>query len=228
LLEQSQQGGEALATVTPSSPLNSPIPPRDRGDGTRGVFNLPNQLTAARLVLALVLFFLITTGWWIACIVVFALAALTDWLDGYLARKQGLTSTLGRNLDPLVDKVLICGTYIFLLPRGTAGGWLVPWMVTVIVARELIITSLRSFMENRGARFGADWLGKIKMGLQCAALFAIFLFLHLDSIETSRDAYWFYGSARDGLIWAMLAATALSGLQYLWRAASLLKSNTEG
>src|ERR1700722_3530854 len=127
------------------------------------VFNLPNQLTASRLVLALVLFLLIDLGLWISCIVVFALAATTDWLDGYLARKQGLVSTLGRNLDPLVDKVLVCGSYIFLIPVEGAG--IYAWMVTVMVARELIITGLRSFMENRGATFGADWLGKAKMGL---------------------------------------------------------------
>src|SRR5215510_13551571 len=143
------------------------------------VMNLPNQLTAARFVLALILFVLIEFKLWIACIVIFALAAVTDWLDGYLARKQGLTSTLGRNFDPLVDKVLICGAYVFLLPLGSApeAGWLLPWMVTVVVARELVITSLRSFIENRGGNFGADWLGKLKMGLQCAALFAVFAYL---------------------------------------------------
>src|SRR6516162_5095587 len=90
------------------------------------VFNLPNQLTASRFVLGVVLFLLIDLGLWIGCIVVFALAAATDWLDGYLARKQGLVSTLGRNLDPLVDKVLVCGAYIFLLPISGAG--LAPWM----------------------------------------------------------------------------------------------------
>src|SRR5437667_6307109 len=120
------------------------------------VFNLPNQLTASRFVLALVLFLLIDLEMWISSMVVFALAAATDWLDGYFARKQGLVSTLGRNLDPLVDKVLVCGAYIFLLP--VAGAGLTAWMVTVVVARELIITGLRSFMENRGATFGADWL----------------------------------------------------------------------
>src|SRR5438876_10625439 len=122
------------------------------------VFNLPNQLTALRLVLGLVLFACIDQHLWIVSIVIFALAATTDWLDGYLARKQGLVSTLGRNLDPLVDKVLVCGAYIFLLPVHGAG--LTAWMVTVVVARELIITGLSSFMENRGATFGADWLGK--------------------------------------------------------------------
>src|ERR1700746_2170987 len=122
-----------MATVTPRHPP---------------VFNLPNQLTASRFVLGLVLVAFIALQWWLGCIVVFAAAAVTDWLDGYFARKQGLSSTLGRVLDPLVDKVLICGAYIFLLPYGMRESWLLPWMVTVIVARELIITSLRSFVEN--------------------------------------------------------------------------------
>src|SRR5947209_14804194 len=141
------------------------------------VFNLPNQLTAARLGLAVVLFVLITGQAWRWCLVVFAVAALTDYLDGYFARKQGLFSTLGRVFDPLVDKVLICGAYIFLLPEPGAG--LLPWVVTVVVGRELVITGLRSFLENKGITFGADWLGKLKMGLQCAALFGIFVALEV-------------------------------------------------
>src|SRR5438552_930314 len=132
------------------------------------VNNLANQLTAARFVLALVLFVLIAFGAWASCLTVFIVAAFTDWLDGYLARAYNLGSTLGRNLDPLVDKVLMCGAYISLLPVGyrPEDRWLFPWMVTVIVARELIITGLRSFMEQGGVVFGADWLGKLKMGLQ--------------------------------------------------------------
>ncbi len=199
-----------MATATP------PRPP---------VLNLPNQLTAARFVLALGLFTLISVDRWVWCVVVFAVAAVTDWLDGYLARKQGITSTLGRNLDPLVDKVLICGAYIFLLPKGYSDGWLLPWMVTVVVARELIITSLRSFLENRGAIFGADWLGKLKMGLQCAALIAIFVYLYVNTSDFSPSVIWFFATVRDGLIWAMLASTVLSGLQYLVRAAALLKTD---
>jgi CDP-diacylglycerol--glycerol-3-phosphate 3-phosphatidyltransferase len=199
-----------MATVSPTRPP---------------VFNLPNQLTAARFVLSLVLFVLIVFELWIWCLVVFVLAAITDYLDGYLARRQGLTSTLGRNLDPLVDKVLVCGAYIFLLPLGSAKGegWLTAWMVTVVVARELVITGLRSFMENHGAKFGADWLGKIKMALQCAALIAIFICLQVKGADLSDGLRWFLNTTRDGLIYAMLAATLLSGLQYLWRAAMLLR-----
>src|SRR5438132_9044 len=147
-----------MATVTPRRPP---------------VFNLANQLTASRFVLGLVLFALIGLRLWTWCVVVFAAAAVTDWLDGYFARRQGLVSTLGRVLDPLVDKVLVCGAYIFLLPEP--GAALAPWMVTLVAAREMVITGLRSFLENRNATFGADWLGKIKMVLQCATLFAIFV-----------------------------------------------------
>jgi CDP-diacylglycerol--glycerol-3-phosphate 3-phosphatidyltransferase len=178
------------------------------------VFNLPNQLTAGRLVLGIILFVLIEHEEWIWSMAVFALAAFTDWLDGYIARLQGLTSTLGRNLDPLVDKVVVCGAYIFLIKHPQAG--LSPWMVVMVVAREFIITGLRSFMENMGATFGAEWLGKIKMVLQCAALFAIFLAL-------GEHGVYAFNVLRDILIWSMLIATALSGLQYLWRAFALLK-----
>ncbi|HEV3203862.1 MAG TPA: CDP-diacylglycerol--glycerol-3-phosphate 3-phosphatidyltransferase [Gemmataceae bacterium] len=190
------------------------------------VFNVPNQLTAARLVLAIVLFFLIAGEFWLWCSLVFAVAAFTDWLDGYLARRQGLTSTLGRVFDPLVDKVLICGAYIFLLGIPGRTG-LEPWMVTVVVARELIITGMRSFFENRGVVFGADWLGKIKMGLQCAALFGIFFDLFLVDWGVNWETGELVQRLRDGIIYAMIGATALSGLQYLWRALQISRADLE-
>jgi CDP-diacylglycerol--glycerol-3-phosphate 3-phosphatidyltransferase len=195
-----------------SSATQAALPPR--------VWNLPNMLTAARLGLAVVLFALITLeSWWLS-LVVFIVAAITDWLDGYVARRQGLTSAFGRNFDPLVDKVLICGAFIFLLPKPAG---LVPWMVTLVVARELVITGLRSFFESQAASFGADWLGKLKMVLQCAALIAIFSQLTIAGGDNGSLAH-SASAIRDGLIWAMLAATALSGIQYLWRAAILLRA----
>jgi CDP-diacylglycerol--glycerol-3-phosphate 3-phosphatidyltransferase len=200
-----------MTTATTPTPAHPPV------------FNLPNQLTASRFVLALVLFVLIEMHLWVACLAVFTLAAITDWLDGYLARRQGLVSTLGRNLDPLVDKVLVCGAYIFLLPDGDREGWLRAWMVTLVVARELVITGLRSFMENMGAKFGADWLGKVKMVLQCAAL--IFIFLALEARDSGSDLYGMLRPLRDFCLYAMLAATLLSGLQYLWRAFAVLRES---
>jgi len=185
------------------------------------VWNLPNLLTTARLGLAVVLFLVISDEDWLIALAVFILAAITDWLDGFLARRQGLTSAFGRNFDPLVDKVLICGAFIFLLPVKPAG--VAAWMVTLIVARELIITGLRSFFESQMASFGADWLGKLKMVLQCACLIAIFAALALRSGDQSGLLN-FVDAARQGLIWAMLVATALSGAQYVWRAAVLFRA----
>src|SRR5438105_7920900 len=128
------------------------------------VWTLPNQLTLARFPMAALLFLLIGLEAWAWCLAVFALAAFTDWLDGWVARVWKLTSALGRSLDPLADKVLACGAFIFLLPVAQAKneGWMLPWMVTVVVCRELIIATLRGYLESLGAKFGADWFGKVK------------------------------------------------------------------
>ena len=174
------------------------------------VFTLPNQLTFLRLGLAGVLFALIAAEAWWWCVGVFTLAAFTDWLDGWLARNFDMGSVLGRVLDPLVDKVLMTGLFIFLLPRGQAEGWLTAWMVTVIVGREFLITGLRNWMESRGVPFGADLFGKVKMALQCAAAVVLLLALAAPG-ETLNQT-------RTVLVWAMLAATVLSGLSYVVKA----------
>jgi CDP-diacylglycerol--glycerol-3-phosphate 3-phosphatidyltransferase len=180
---------------------------------------LANVLTLSRLVLAFVLFGLMAYELWLASLGVFLVAAITDWLDGYVARLQGLVSSLGRVLDPLVDKVLICGAFVFLVPRGTQEGWLLPWMVTVVIARELIISGLRDQLESMGAAFGADWLGKLKMTLQCAALIAIFVTLEVQASAGIESVPQVLFLLRDGLVWAMIVSTVLSGANYLLRLA---------
>jgi CDP-diacylglycerol--glycerol-3-phosphate 3-phosphatidyltransferase len=202
-------------------PPGKELEPRPGPRRPDNLFSLPNQLTLARFGLAVLLFALIAVESWLGCLVVFALASLTDLLDGYLARRLNLASALGRNLDPLADKVLVCGAFIFLLPRGIEGHWLLPWMVTVVVLRELLITTLRSLLEGQGIKFGADWLGKLKMWLQSAALVAIFIVMLRGAPPTGAlDSL---GWARDGFIYAMVVATFLSGLQYLAKAALLLR-----
>jgi len=143
-------------------------------------------------------------------------------LDGHLARLWKVASALGRNLDPLADKVLVCGAFIFLLPLGDKGHWLAPWMVTVVVLRELLITTLRSLLEGQGIKFGADWLGKLKTVLQCVWLGAVLAFLNL------RDREWAEGLVGPVewihliLLYAMLVATVASGVQYCWKAWPLM------
>ena len=94
--------------------------------------------------------------------------ASTDWLDGYWARKYGQVTTLGRILDPFVDKIIVCGTFIFL--AAIPGSGVVPWMAVLIVGRELLVTALRSFLEGEGADFSAMMSGKLKMLVQCVAV----------------------------------------------------------
>jgi CDP-diacylglycerol--glycerol-3-phosphate 3-phosphatidyltransferase len=206
--------------------LAGPPPPTQR-PRRPAVLSVANQLTASRLGLSIVLFVLIAAEQWRWGLVVFALAAVTDWLDGYFARVRGQASSLGRVFDPLVDKVLVCGAFIFLLPYGgrpPAGWlteqWLTPWMVTIVVAREFLITGLRGWLESLGVSFGADWLGKLKMGLQCAALVGVLVALTWPEQPL-------LALVRDALLYAMLAATILSGLQYLWRAVTILRSDPD-
>ena len=141
-----------------TSPV-SPNPPPPR------LLTTPNLLSAARVPLAVILFVCIVSSAWLAGLLVFLIAAATDWLDGWWARRYGQLTLVGRNLDPLADKVLVCGAFIYLMPVPEAG--IDPWMVTVVVCRELIVTGLRGIVEATGQKFGADWFGKLKMVLQC-------------------------------------------------------------
>ena len=135
------------------------------------VFNLPNQLTVMRLVLAVILFGLIGCEYYRVSLVVFIVAAATDWLDGYLARRWGLVTMLGRILDPFADKIIICGTLIFLVAAPNSelhALGMQAWVAVLVVGRELLITALRSFLEQQGADFSAAMSGKLKMVAQCA------------------------------------------------------------
>lgn len=195
--------------------------------------NLPTQITLARLGLAIVFFILLSQydhgvtspGLLDAAIVVFVIAASTDFLDGYLARKFGQITALGRVLDPLVDKVLICGAFILLLGPGfiDAHGHNVTelrgWMVVVIVGRELLVTGLRGFNESIGKSFGASLHGKLKMWMQSIAAPAVLLIVaHEDAWNLGALG----GQIKAVLIWLTVIITALSTIQYLIRSRHIL------
>src|SRR5215471_19197860 len=142
-----------------NNPPDQPIrPPNDLS-----LLNVPNLLSFVRIPLAVVLFACIVYQAWLAGLIVFVVACATDWLDGWWARRYGPLTLVGRNLDPLADKILVCGAFIYLLP--VAGAGLSPWMVTVVVVRELLVTGIRGMVEATGKKFGADWFGKLKMAL---------------------------------------------------------------
>jgi CDP-diacylglycerol--glycerol-3-phosphate 3-phosphatidyltransferase len=134
----------------------------------RELFNVPNQLTAARLVLSIVVFVLIPLKQYMPALVVFLIAASTDWIDGYYARRYGQVTKLGRVFDPFVDKIIICGAFIFLAAEPQSG--IDAWMAVVVVGREMLVTALRGLIEQEGGDFSAKMAGKLKMVFQCVAV----------------------------------------------------------
>jgi CDP-diacylglycerol--glycerol-3-phosphate 3-phosphatidyltransferase len=154
---------------------------------------------------------------WLAALIVFVLASITDWLDGFLARRLNQQSAIGRNLDPLIDKVLTGGAFIYLLPVRESQ--LLPWMVTVVIGRELLITGIRGIMETQGVKFGADWFGKLKTVLQMTALVVILVVLWLKTFTLQANFVAGLQVLQIVMIYLMLGATIGSGLQYLAKAA---------
>lgn len=222
---------------------------------------LPNLLTTLRVFLAAALFVLLAA--WpgpprpapdpllLAAAAVFILAALTDFLDGHLARKWKVVSVFGRIMDPFADKILVVGAFVFLagpafsVPAGLASSaasgapatspppaalgprvqvsGIAVWMAAVILARELLVTSIRAVAESAGIDFSAGASGKLKMILQSLAIPAILLILALAGPVT-------HGPARVAILttaWIAVAITAWSAIPYLSRARKLLVTNAE-
>lgn len=192
-------------------PDPAPPPAADR------FWNVPNTISVARLGLSVVVFALIGIERYFWAAAVFGIAALSDALDGYLARRLGQETVIGRQLDPLVDKVIVAGAYIYLLTIPGTGVF--PWMVTVIVIRELLIQGLRSHLEGQGQAFGAKMAGKIKTTFQCLSISAILLAL---AAEPGRA--WL--AARDVLTWLAVAMTLYSGLGYFAAAFPAMRPRT--
>lgn len=183
---------------------------------TNDVFNVPNQLTAARFVLAIVVFVLIPLHSYLAALIVFVIAASTDWIDGYYARKYGQVTKLGRMFDPFVDKIIICGTFIFLAAEQDSG--IAAWMAVVVVGREILVTALRSSIEQSGGDFSAKFVGKLKMVFQCAAVVGSMLLLWQGSERPS-----WLPTAVFVLAWVAILSTIQSGLDYVFAAAKYFR-----
>jgi CDP-diacylglycerol---glycerol-3-phosphate 3-phosphatidyltransferase len=186
------------------------------------LWNVPNLLTLSRLPLAVVLFACIAYQQWFAALLTFGAASITDWVDGWWARKFNQLSAFGRTFDPLMDKILVGGAFIYLMPVPEAG--MLPWMVTVVVGRELLITGIRGYIEALGKKFGADWFGKLKMILQCVVLLVILGVMSLRGQAWAEPLIGPLEIAQMVVIYAMLAATIGSGVQYCWKAAKLVSA----
>ena len=188
----------------------------------------PNRITALRFVGAFVLFGLLSVvgegdprqnigliqfAFWLFVVVV-----LTDFLDGYLARRDNLVSTFGRIADPFVDKVLILGVLIYLAVLPWSQPWVPAWAVVLILAREFLVTGIRGWLESTGREFGADGLGKIKMVLQSIAVGGV-LFLH--AFPWPEELFGYLSWMAHALIWGTIGITLVSGASYVLKARTL-------
>ena len=183
-------------------------------------WNLPNQVTALRLIVSLFVFVALHLHWYLTALVLFLVAASTDWVDGQLARRYGQVTQLGRIMDPLADKIVICGSFIFLAaeyPASQIGAW----MAVVVVGRELVVTVIRSFLEQNGKDFSANMPGKLKMVFQCAAVAASLWLLHTSQAADVPSTY--LPSLVTGLAWLAVLSTIYSGIIYIIAAARLVR-----
>ena len=164
--------------------------------------NLPNVLTMLRILAVPVIVVALldeTPNGDALAAAVFALAAATDGLDGYIARSRGAITTFGKLMDPLADKLLVTAALVALVSLDR----LAAWVAMVIIAREFAVTGLRVIAAERGVVIAASWLGKVKTVLQIAAVIAL--------IATNPAPWWV-----DGLVYAAVAATVISGLDYFF------------
>jgi CDP-diacylglycerol--glycerol-3-phosphate 3-phosphatidyltransferase len=164
--------------------------------------NVPNVLTMLRILAVPVIVVALldeTPNGDALAAAVFALAAATDGLDGYIARSRGSVTTFGKLMDPLADKLLVTAALVALVSLDR----LAAWVAMVIIAREFAVTGLRAIAAERGLVIAASWLGKVKTVLQIAAVIALIAF---------DPAPWWV----DGLVYLAVAATVISGADYFF------------
>lgn len=167
--------------------------------------NLPNKLTVIRIAMIPLCLVCWAAGWHILAAVLFAAAAITDFLDGYIARKHNIVTTFGKFADPVADKILVLTAMVFLC----ADGLLPAYAVAIVAARELMVDGLRMVASQKGVVIAAGWLGKIKTNLQLlCVLAAMVLGKHI---------------LTDILMILMTVMTLASGVQYFMESWKLLK-----
>ena len=179
--------------------------------------NLPNVLTISRIVLAIVLIFLLeessSTGN-ILAVIVFAIAASTDFYDGHLAKSRGVVSNFGKIMDPIADKILILSVFGVLAHIGMIA-W---WMFIMIAIREILVTASRLVIMRQGQVLAAERAGKIKTVVQIVAVSAILLYLVAQQSEFC--SFWFYNIQRIwlgvnyALMLVVVILTVYSGIDY--------------
>ena len=195
--------------------------------------NIPNSITAFRLVLTAVFIAAITIQQpWanMLALISFIIAAASDWFDGYFARKLNLVTSLGKLLDPLADKILVAAGFIYLSSNLDSKGLCPVWVTCAIIGREFMVTGLRQIAVEQGVVIAADRLGKWKTTFQLT--FIITCLTHI-TFRQIQDHNWLTEllntlSRPDSYLmpitlWGAVALTLISGWNYLWNNKQLLK-----
>jgi len=215
--------------------------------------HVPNIITGSRLVLAAAFFVLLSFYQYegrgdplllSSAFIIYIAALVSDWLDGYLARKWKVEGAFGRVVDPFADKILVLGSFIFfagknfIIPEIETHGHhshmvvktitgVAPGIVILLLARELLVTSLRGISESAGQSFGAVWAGKFKMGFQSGTILVILMYVTflpwLLKNGYEPPARYF----RDFGIWGTVVITLYSGVAYVTRAIALFRGSPE-
>ena len=194
--------------------------------------NLPNKITVARMLLIPImiiipylglnniLFGSVTVGSFIT-LIIFLIASFTDFLDGYLARKNNLVTTFGKFLDPIADKLLVLSALIMLVEQGI----LPAWIPIIIAAREFIVSGIRMLAAGDGKVIAASWYGKVKTVSQMIAISLAFLstntFMQFTSVEMSAGALILNILMSLAMIVAVLT-TILSGVDYFMKSKDIV------
>ena len=188
--------------------------------------NLPNKLTITRIILTFIFIYFISQEGFVyitAATLLFILACLTDFADGYIAKKRHQVSDFGKLMDPIADKFLILAAFLAFVRMQIVENW----MVILILGREIIVTSLRISALNKGKVLAAERAGKHKTVSQMVAIFAILGFIIFKESLYSRsqwseaiEVWWKCGI--DILMLITVGLTLISGLSYLWNNRKLI------
>ena len=177
------------------------------------MYNIPNLLTLSRIIVIPAIFLMVyihSAVWQVIAAVLFIIASITDYFDGYLARRMGETSALGRLLDPIADKILVISTMICFIPIGACR----PAVVIIVVSREFIISSLRCLAASKSVVIAAGKSGKIKTAFQMVSIISILLLQSIDSIIENAIPI---NTISNILMWLTVVPTVISCIEYIVR-----------
>ena len=175
----------------------------------------PNTLTLFRIavipIIVILMLYPNRISTWIAALL-FSAAAITDYFDGYFARRFGLVSNLGKVMDPVADKLLASSAFIMLASLG----WVPAWIVCIIIGREIAVTGLRNIIAEKGEDVSASNLGKYKTGFQIAAIIPLLIHYPFFGLDPQAIGVFF--------LWGALTFTLWSGADYFFKFRNLLKT----